>query len=152
MTTDRPLTLRGITEADLPELLRLDSEVYPPYSYFVLRQFCELYEDSILVLDDGEGLCGYALFPTTRDGCLSWVLSLVVARHRQGRGLARRLVYAVLRRLREQGVREVRLTVEPGNTAAIALYESFGFSTEGGMRRDYFGPGEHRLVMSMVLG
>lgn len=152
MTTDRPPELRRITEADLPELLRLESEMDPPYSYVVLRQFCELYEDSMLVLDDGEGLCGYALFPTTRDGSLSWVLSLVVARDRQGRGFARRLVYAMVRRLGEQGAREVRLTVEPGNAAAIALYESFGFSTEGLVRRDYFGPGEDRLVMSMVLG
>ena len=48
----------------------------------------------------------------------------------------------------------VRLTVEPANDAAILLYRSLGFRPEppdGGMRRDYFGPGEDREVMCLVL-
>ncbi|WP_244188272.1 hypothetical protein [Streptomyces regalis] len=57
-SSDRPLTTRGITEADLPELLRVDREVFPedPYPYFVLRQHFDAHGDRILVLDDGECL------------------------------------------------------------------------------------------------
>jgi len=39
----RPLRLRGVTESDLPELHRLDKEVFQEhaYPYFALRQFYE---------------------------------------------------------------------------------------------------------------
>jgi [ribosomal protein S18]-alanine N-acetyltransferase len=45
----------------------------------------------------------------------------------------------------------VYLTVEPANHAATRLYRRFGFS-ESAYRRDYFGAGEHRLVMTRHLG
>ncbi|MET9829358.1 GNAT family N-acetyltransferase [Streptomyces sp. NPDC006385] len=151
---DRPLTMRGVTEADLNELLRVDREVFPddPYPYFVLRQHVDVHGDRILVLDDGECLHGYVLFVTTSDGYVCWVLSLAVSADQRGRGLGKRLMHEVLRQVRRERVHEVRLTVEPTNAAAIMLYRSLGFSTEGGVRRDYLGPGEDRLIMTLRLG
>ena len=151
---ERPLTLRGVTEADLLELLRVDREAFPeePYPVFVLRQLCDIHGDRILVLDDGEGLLGYVLFVNTSDGYVSWIMSLAVTPHQQGHGLGRRLMVEALRRLRAEGsVHQVRLTVEPTNAAAIMLYRSLGFSSEPGVLKDYFGPGEHRLLMTLAL-
>ncbi|OIJ90929.1 GNAT family N-acetyltransferase [Streptomyces colonosanans] len=150
---DRPLTMRGVTEADLPELVRVDREAFPqePYPYFVLRQLFDLHGDRLLVLDDGEHLHGYVLFVTTSDGYRSWIVSLGVTRDQRGRGLGRRLMLEVLRRLRAEGVREARLTVEPTNAAAIALYRSLGFSSDEGVRKDYFGVDEDRLIMTLGL-
>jgi [ribosomal protein S18]-alanine N-acetyltransferase len=151
---DRPLTMRGVTEADLPELLRVDRAVFPedPYPYFVLRQHFDVHGDRILVLDDGESLHGYVLFVTTSDGYVCWVLSLAIIPGQQGRGLGRRLMLEVLRQLRRESVHEVRLTVEPTNAAAIMLYRSLNFTTDGGVRKDYLGPGEDRLIMRLGLG
>lgn len=148
---ERPLTLRGVTEADLPELLRVDREAFPeePYPVFVLRQLCDIHGDRILVLDDGEGLLGYILFVNTSDGHVSWIMSLAVTPHQQGRGLGRRLMVEALRRLRSEHVHQVRLTVEPTNAAAIVLYRSLGFSSDEGVVKDYFGPGEDRLIMTL---
>ncbi|MEU1592093.1 GNAT family N-acetyltransferase [Streptomyces sp. NPDC005708] len=150
---DRPLTMRGVTEDDLPELIRVDHEAFPddPYPHFVLRQLFDLHGDCLLVLDDGRSLHGYVLYVTTRDGYRSWVVSLGVTRDQRGRGLGRRLMLEVLRRLRADDVREVRLTVEPANAAAIMLYRSLGFSSDEGVRKDYFGAGEDRLVMTLGL-
>jgi ribosomal protein S18 acetylase RimI-like enzyme len=149
---DRPLTTRGATEGDLPELHRLDRESFPeaPYPYFVLRQLFDVHGDRMLVLDDGESLHGYILFVTTSDGSVSWGVSLGVTRDRRGRGLGRRLMAEALRRLREDGVREALLAVEPSNVTAVALYRSLGFSPRD-VRKDYFGPGAHRLIMSLAL-
>lgn len=58
----------------------------------------------------------------------------------------------VLRQLRRERVHEVRLTVEPTNAAAIMLYRSLGSAAEGGVRRDYLGPGEDRLIMVFLSG
>ncbi|MGW1158144.1 GNAT family N-acetyltransferase [Streptomyces sp. NPDC002513] len=152
----RPVRMRGVTEADLPELHRLDREVFQEvaYPYFMLRQLFDMYAAHLLVLDDGQAFQGYVLAGTGRGSGLCWVLGLGVARERRGEGLGRRLMLEMLRRLRDDGVREVRLTVDPTNAAAIALYKSSGFSPaapEGGLRRDYFGPGEHRLVLELSL-
>lgn len=150
---DRPLTMRGVTEADLPELVRVDREAFPeePYPYFVLRQLYDLHGDRLLVLDDGERLHGYVLFPVSSDGHQGWIMSLGVTRDQRGRGLGRWLMMEVLRRLRAEGVRQVRLTVEPANAAAIMLYRSIGFSSDEGVCKEYFGPGEDRLVMTLGL-
>ncbi|MEW2492195.1 GNAT family N-acetyltransferase [Streptomyces nodosus] len=150
---DRHLTMRGVTEQDLPELVRVDREAFPddPYPLFVLRQLFDLHGENLLVLDDGKRLHGYALYVTTRDGYRSWVVSLGVTQDQRGRGLGRRLMLEVLRRQRAEGVREVRLTVEPANWAAITLYRSLGFSSDDGVRKDYFGAGEDRLVMTLGL-
>jgi ribosomal protein S18 acetylase RimI-like enzyme len=149
----RPLTTRVVTEADLPELLRVEREAFPgdPYPYFVLRQLYDIHGERILVLDDGESLHGYVLFVITSDRPVSWVMSLAVTPDQRSRGLGRRLMREVLRRLRAEGIREVRLTVEPTNTAAIKLYRSLGFNSEEGVRKDYFGAGEHRLLMRLGL-
>ena len=66
----------------------------------------------------------------------------------------RELMVAILGRLRRSGIKEVRLTVEPGNRAAVLLYRSLGFRPEGpdgGLRRDYFGPGMDRQILHLDL-
>lgn len=149
----RPLTLREADEDDLPELLRVDREAFPedPYPYFVLRQLVDVHAGRLLVLADGPRLHGYVLYVTSHDRHGSWVMSLGVTRDQRGRGLGRRLMREVLRRLRAEGVREARLTVEPANAPAIMLYRSLGFDAGDGIRRDYFGPGEDRVVMLLRL-
>jgi len=151
--SDRPLTVRGVVEADLPELHRIDRETFPaePYPYFVLRQLYDVHGDRFLVLDDGENLHGYVLFVTTSDRYVCWGMSLAVTPDLRGLGLGRRLMVEALRRVRTEGVHRVHLTVEPTNAAAISLYRSLGFEVEAGVRKDYLGPGEDRLVMTLGL-
>jgi ribosomal protein S18 acetylase RimI-like enzyme len=77
-----------------------------------------------------------------------------VTHDRRRHGLGRELMTEVLRRLRAAGTEQVRLTVEPANRAAILLYRSLGFhpqEPDGGLRRDYFGPGMDRRVMCLDL-
>ncbi|MBD0425125.1 GNAT family N-acetyltransferase [Streptomyces sp. TRM S81-3] len=153
-----PLVLRPARESDLPELRRLDEEVFQEVAYpgFLLRQLYDIYAEHFLVLDDGEGrLRGYVLAATTALRRDSWILGLCVTHDRRRHGLGRELMVEVLARLRDAGIEQVRLTVEPSNRAAILLYRSLGFLPEepdGGLRRDYFGPGMDRQVMRLELG
>ncbi|WP_030543026.1 GNAT family N-acetyltransferase [Streptomyces albus] len=149
---NRPPWVRTITEEDLPPLSRLDEAVFAEhaYPYFVLRQLYDLHGDQLLVLDDGDALVGYVLVGTQSDKSRSWILGLGIDRRSRGRGFGRQLMAEALRRLRAAGVREVRLTVEPANTAAVELYESMGF-TRLDHHENYFGPGDARLVMMLPL-
>ncbi|MEU1044654.1 GNAT family N-acetyltransferase [Streptomyces sp. NPDC005897] len=154
---DLPLDLRTARESDLPELRRLDEEVFQDFAYpgFLLRQLFDMYEEHFLVLDDGTGrLRGYVLAATRTLGADSWILGLCVTQDRRRHGLGRELMREVLSRLRRDGIQVVRLTVEPANLAAIFLYRSLGFRPEepdGGLRPDYFGPGMHRQIMRLDL-
>ncbi|MEJ1196172.1 MULTISPECIES: N-acetyltransferase [unclassified Streptomyces] len=152
-----PLVLRTARESDLPELRRLDEEVFQEVAYpgFLLRQLFDMYEEHFLVLDDGTGrLRGYVLAATRALGGDSWILGLCVTEDRRRHGLGRELMTEVLTRLRRDGIGVVRLTVEPANLAAILLYRSLGFHPEepdAGLRRDYFGPGMDRQILRLDL-
>jgi len=148
----RKLRVRGVRERDLPELHRLDQEVFGEhaYPYFVLRQFYDLYHEDLFVLEDGQAFRGYVLAGTTPAQRRSWILGLAIDEGWRGHGLGRRLMAESLRRLRTQEVREVWLTVEPANDAAIKLYASLGF-TRVEYGADYFGEDADRWVMVLPL-
>jgi ribosomal protein S18 acetylase RimI-like enzyme len=67
------------------------------------------------------------------------ILSVAVVPGSQGYGIGRQLLQASLRYLAAQHVPTVRLEVRPENSAAIALYRSFGFA-EVGETSDSQGP------------
>ncbi|MER6711661.1 GNAT family N-acetyltransferase [Streptomyces sp. NPDC006386] len=144
--------IRTVRAEDLAQLVRLDKEAFPanPYRHLVLRQFIDAYREGLLVLEGRAGLDGYVLVSRAVDGS-GWILSLGVARARRGRGLGRRLMTEALHRLGTDGAVEARLAVHPANEAALGLYKSLGFVAEGDVRRDYYGPGEDRLLLRLDL-
>jgi RimJ/RimL family protein N-acetyltransferase len=64
-------------------------------------------------------------------------LGMLVAAGWRGRGVGTALLVEAVRRAREAGAHKIALQVWPHNTAAIALYERFGFQREGYLRRHY---------------
>jgi len=64
-------------------------------------------------------------------------LGMLVAAGWRGRGVGTALLAEAVRRAREAGAHKIALQVWPHNTAAIALYERFGFQREGRLRRHY---------------
>jgi ribosomal protein S18 acetylase RimI-like enzyme len=83
---------------------------------------------------DGEAAAGvcqlrYRLSVWTgADDC--WLEDLYVDDAARGAGLGRALVEAAFERARKRGCRRMELDVNEENTAAIAFYESLGFTTE----------------------
>ncbi|MEU6404675.1 GNAT family N-acetyltransferase [Streptomyces sp. NPDC046985] len=146
------LEIRGVTETDLPDVLRLDREAFPdgPYPYFALRQFHDALGDHLLVVDDGRALHGYVL-ATPPHRAASWILSLTVSPALRGNGVGRELMTEMLGRLRAEGATEVLLTVDPANDSALTLYRALGFAPSGDVLQDYFGPGEPRQRMRLAL-
>lgn len=146
-----PLTIRPATVADLPAVLDVDRTCFgsaPGLAFgpYTLRQFLDLAQDGFLVAIHGEEVVGFAIGAPAADRRSAWVLALGVepSARRQGVGLA--LSHGLLERLRRKGAERVSLTVEPGNTAALALYRQLGFK-EVETAPDYFGRGQSRVVM-----
>jgi RimJ/RimL family protein N-acetyltransferase len=68
-------------------------------------------------------------------------LGLMVAQSHRRRGVGTALLDAAAAWGRDAGVRKLELHVFPWNTAAIALYEKFGFVQEG-YRKDHYRRGD----------
>jgi RimJ/RimL family protein N-acetyltransferase len=64
-------------------------------------------------------------------------LGMLVAGGWRGRGVGTALLGEAVERARKAGAHKIALQVWPHNTAAIALYERFGFEREGYLRRHY---------------
>ena len=64
-------------------------------------------------------------------------LGMLVAAGWRRRGVGTALLAEAVRRARAAGAHKLTLQVWPHNTAAIALYERFGFQREGYLRRHY---------------
>jgi len=75
------------------------------------------------------------------------ILNIAVTPESRGMGVGRALVELVVREAESHGARIITLEVRRENAAAIALYQAFGF-TEHGVRRHYYGRGQHALIMS----
>ena len=82
-------------------------------------------EDFLLALDAGVVVGTLRLTETPRR---SMIYGFVIDANRRGQQLGTRMLDAVLDLLRSRGIAEVGLEVDPENTPAVRLYESFGFS------------------------
>jgi ribosomal-protein-alanine N-acetyltransferase len=141
-------TVRPYRETDFPAVWALervrDIEGYA--SAVTIRQAAALWPATILVADEDGEAVGFTIGAASSDPAAGWVLRLKVCEDRRRRGYATTLLLSVFGRLRDGGVRTVRLTVAPENRPARALYEGLGFFEEA-MLPDYFGPGEDRLLL-----
>lgn len=89
-------------------------------------------------------LVGYVAFSMILDEME--ILNLAVHPEWRRRGIAGRLMSAMLEVCSRQGIRSGFLDVKESNTPAIALYESFGFRRHGVRKRYYPDTKEDALL------
>lgn len=65
----------------------------------------------------------------------------------RNKGIGRKMMEVLLQKLEKAGADAVTLEVRKSNEAAIALYESLGFATEGIRKNFYERPVEDGLIM-----
>ena len=75
------------------------------------------------------------------------ILNLATHPDFRRRGLARRLLGAVLQLVENMGIKREYLEVRVSNLPALALYESFGFVKTGLRKRYYSDTGEDAVLM-----
>ncbi len=146
-------TLRPMTVASLDGVMTLEDEVYPfPWTRgnFV-DSLAAGYVAWTLNGVDGE-LIGYCV--AMRGAGEMHLLNITVATAARRRGHARRLLTALVRQSRDDGMETLWLEVRASNDGARAAYVHMGF-TEVGVRRGYYpapaGTREDAIVMSLKL-
>ncbi len=136
--------IRSLVYSDLPAVLSIERRAFgTPWSLamFVL----ELSKPSgiCLAASDRGGLIGYLICSRYAD---VWhLMNVAVDPQRRREGIATRLI----ERLFGGGEPDARYTLEvrTSNSAAIHMYERFGFRAAGHRRRYYHDNGEDALIM-----
>lgn len=148
---DGEIELRSIGEADLPEVLRLERELYPEdaWTEAMIRGELAGQPDTrhylmAVELPAGE-IVGYAGLAAA--GGQADVQTIGVRADHRGHGLGARLLTALLEEASRRHCTEVFLEVRADNAPARRLYERYGF-TEIGVRKRYYQPsGVDAIVM-----
>lgn len=153
MTPGRPAVERIAHPgpALLLELERLDREAMGETAAgrFTLRALAET--GQLFILREGGEIAAVAQY-LARLGVpeAAHLFGFFTVERFRGRGLGRTLLRESLARLAGEGIRQVDLTVEPSNVAALGLYRANGFH-EIARSADHYGPGATRLVLEARL-
>ena len=144
-------TIRPARPEDLPAIVALEASEYGPdaYSRFFLRQAHDLWPSLLLVAVADGSVAGYALGALSESPREGWLLAMLIEPRARRLGLGRALVAEIVDGLSARGCARVNLTVHPSNDPAIGLYRALGFELIA-EERDYFGPGEPRLLFSLT--
>jgi ribosomal protein S18 acetylase RimI-like enzyme len=125
--------LRPALPDDLDALVELEHRcfVYDRLSRRSFRHFLTTDTASCLVAEQGGPLLGYVLVLFHGRTALARLYSMAVAPEQQGQGLGRELLRAAEVAALDGGAALMRLEVNPGNAAAVALYRSVGYADIG---------------------
>jgi len=111
-----------------------------------LVQYLALAQELFVVVEGAAGLLAYGAAAIAADARTGWLLSAAVAPEARGQGVGGALTRELVARLQARGVVEVLATVAPHNTASRRMLSAAGLTVQAELP-DYFGPGEHRLLM-----
>jgi len=139
--------LRRLELADLDAIERIERASYrTPWSRSMFAS--ELAKPSSLsfgAVDERGTLVGYLVLSRYVD---AWhVMNVAVAPERRRQGIASALLRRLFELTKDDALRGYTLEVRVSNTAAIALYERFGFRPKGVRRGYYTDNREDALIM-----
>ena len=144
--------LRGVQKSDLPAIAELEAAAFGSNS--LTRSALDVIFDPSgalwLLAEDDEGVWGHSVNARGEEPTIGWIVGMAIHPERQRRGWGQLLLRATIQRLQDHDMEVIRLLVKPTNKIARRLYETFGF-LDTGERIDHFGPGEDRMVMSLLL-
>ena len=136
----------------IPAIAKLERECFSrPWSERMLSEELENQFAAFLTAVDETGeVLGYAGLLVAADE--GYITNVAVFPQYRRRGIAAKLLQVFCDFAAAHHLAFLTLEVRPSNTAAIALYESFGF-TERGRRRNYYDlPKEDALILTRDFG
>ena len=140
------ISIRTMTLQDIPRVAAMEKMIFSdPWSEKVYEETLRLPEAEYVIAQSGEMIAGAAgVRNIVGTGEITNVMVLPEYRRQ---GIGRMMMEEVLNRGRALGADEFTLEVRAGNAAAIGLYESLGFVSEGVRPRFYRNPVEDALIM-----
>ncbi len=149
MGIDKPL-IRLMNTKDLDEILEVENSCFKnPWTLGMFEE--ELYNLNahyFVIVVDGK-VVGYVGFWKIIDE--AHITNVAIHNDYRGLGYGRALINALLNKAKELEIIAVTLEVRVSNSAAISLYESFGFVSSGVRYGYYSDNNEDALIMWLRL-
>lgn len=140
------LAIRPLRASDLARVMEIERASFStPWRETTFAALLERGDADLFAAENSGSLVGYAVCWIVLDQ--SELGNVAVAPEARGTGVGRRLVEAVLERVRDRGANECFLEVRVSNAHAQALYTSLGFEVVGRRKAYYAHPTEDALVM-----
>ena len=134
-----------MTESDIPEVAKLESEVFTdPWSEKVYREtFLLSGVEYVVACADNTivGAAGVRNIAGTGE-----ITNVMVKTGYRDNGIGKQMLEELLERGRKLGATDFTLEVRVGNAAAISLYEDLGFVCEGVRPGFYNNPKEDAAI------
>ena len=129
------ITIRPMRPEDVEAVALIESEVYfapwPKFAFY--SSLVQNYPAFVMVQHDK--IIGYTLITFVAEQ--AHIINFVIAPRCQQQGLGKRLLTFLLEFLQPIGAKQISLEVAVNNSAAIHLYEHFGFNRLG-LRKCYY--------------
>jgi ribosomal protein S18 acetylase RimI-like enzyme len=145
--------VRAGRPADVDAILALEAAAFPAEDRFPRASWRRLLASAsamVLVQPGADGIDAGIAWLLRRGSSLARMYSLAVHPRARGRGLAKRLVAASLRRF-PAGIDTLGLEVRSDNAAAVGLYCALGFIETARLPR-YYGDGRDGIRMRAARG
>ncbi len=139
--------IRRMDAHDLARVMEIEQQSYSmPWTESTFRGLLRRSDADLFVAEtEAHVIAGYAVsWAVLEQGELG---NVAVAPEFRRRGVAHRLLDAVVERAGQRGVRELFLEVRVSNIHARQLYQTYGFREVGRRRNYYMEPVEDALVM-----
>ncbi len=128
--------LRMITEADIPQLLAIETTIQKvPWSQAVFERCFQIDARGWVIEKTHTGIIGFILILIQATEC--HILNIGVDARQQRQGHGSRLLFHALHVATQQGAEVAYLEVRCSNQNAIALYSKMGFKKIG-ERKNYY--------------
>lgn len=128
------MMIRKMKQEDIPPLAELNARIFEDTSKeqaakVFSASFRSGVEEACLVAEEGGNIIGSIIAERklTFSRNTAGIKSFFVVEEHQKKGVGKALLDKCLSALKDAGIESVSLSVEPGNEAAISLYEKSGF-------------------------
>lgn len=143
--------IRAAVEADIAAMAVIEQASFAdPWSERSFRESLVREFVRTLVVEDDEGIAGYAVVWNAGDECE--LANIAVDPQRRGGGFGSMLLDALLQQAHDEGALVMFLEVRDSNEVARRLYASRGFHEVGRRHAYYKNPTEDALVLRLDLG
>ncbi|CAA6817666.1 MAG: Ribosomal-protein-S18p-alanine acetyltransferase (EC [uncultured Thiotrichaceae bacterium] len=145
------LSLRALQTSDIPIVMEIELRAYPhPWTDGIFND-CLRVGYSCWVYEHQDTIIGYLILSLVVDEM--HILNICIDPKYQAQGLGKQLLEEAEAIGQEKTAKEVFLEVRPSNTAALLLYQDFGYN-QIGLRKNYYpatNGREDAIVMAKTL-
>lgn len=140
------ISILPLTRDYISELYKLEKTIFSePWSEMTFIKELENPQAYYIIALKGEKLVGYAGICVILDE--GHIMNIAVDETERGTGIGKKLVQTLVDKGHELDLIGLTLEVRAGNTAAINLYETFGFVSVGERTNYYHYPTEDATIM-----